>query len=91
MYLNDGGGEIMTKFRKVRLQKCIDDILDLSSDVSEIAMDEQDSFDSAPEGLQETRSFKRVEENAEVLFDVSDKLSESADALIGILGVGRRS
>ena len=71
----------MNNIRRKALKEALDYIEKARLIVEEIAVDEQDSFDNLPEGLQMSERGEQMELNASNLDEANDILGEVIDTI----------
>ncbi len=75
----------MNKSRRIRIDKALI-LLEQAKDIIYDVMNEEDiSFNSLSEGLQQTMRGEQMEENINEMEEVIDKLDESVDSLKNII------
>jgi hypothetical protein len=71
----------MNKDRRKQIDDVYEKIQDLVGTVEDIQYEEQNAFDSMPEGLQESERGQAASEAADHLVDAMDCLNSALDAL----------
>ena len=71
----------MNNVRRKQIRKVIEALHPIYEDVNTLAEQEEESFDSLPESLQESERGEKMQEAAENLYEAVDMLDEAMNAL----------
>lgn len=71
----------MNKQRRAIINRIINTLYDLRSDVETVQDEEQTAFDNLPESMQESAKGEAMQENADNLSDALDMIDEAIESL----------
>jgi len=74
----------MNKARRAVLNKIINSLVDLKSELYTICDEEECAYDNMPESLQESERGENMQEAVDAMNDAYDHIEEAVDSLEGI-------
>lgn len=75
----------MNNERRKVINKIIDKLEEVKSELESCADWEQEAYDNLPEGIQESERGDRMQENVDCLYDVTESISDLIDQLDDII------
>lgn len=71
----------------IKMGNIVKEIEDIKNQLNDVLVDEENAFDSMPEGLQVSERGMNSEESIDLMYDIKDKLEQCIDNINDIINM----
>ena len=71
----------------IKMGNIVKEIEDIKNQLNDVLIDEENAFDSMPEGLQASERGMNSEESIDLMYDIKDKLEQCIDNINDIINM----
>lgn len=71
----------------IKMENIVKEIEDIKNQLNDVLVDEENAFDSMPEGLQVSERGMNSEESIDLMYDIKDKLEQCIDNINDIINM----
>lgn len=71
----------------IKMGNVVKEIEDIKNQLNDVLVDEENAFDSMPEGLQASERGMNSEESIDLMYDIKDKLEQCIDNINDIINM----
>lgn len=71
----------------IKMGNVVKEIEDIKNQLNDVLVDEENAFDSIPEGLQASERGMNSEESIDLMYDIKDKLEQCIDNINDIINM----
>lgn len=71
----------------IKMENIVKEVEDIKKQLNDVLVDEENAFDSMPEGLQVSERGMNSEESIDLMYDIKDKLEQCIDNINDIINM----